>query len=154
MKILKIVLGVLVVVLIVGALVAPIGPVPGFIIGGNPTANPESWPDTSAVHEIELGVPGTLPRVVVIWVIEYAGELYAVGAPDSGWVTRIGDSSPVKMRLGDNTYDLTAERTNDNWQAILNAYIDKYRPDYPEIVAGFPTVEEAPGQFAVFHLKR
>ena len=41
--------------------VTPIGPMPGFFIGGQPTPVPKAWPDTSKVDEILLKVPGTLP---------------------------------------------------------------------------------------------
>lgn len=141
-------LGVLVVVL------APIGPLPGFLIGGTTAEVPARWPDTSQVDEILLEVPSTPPRVVTIWVVDYEGELHVVGAPDSGWVSRLGSGGPVRMRLGDNTYALRAERITDNWRAILGAYIDKYQADYPDIIAGFPAVEEAEGQFALFRLRR
>ena len=116
------------------------------------TERPTQWPDTSATHEIKLKVPGTLPRVVIIWVVEQAGDLYVVGANDSVWVDMIGQSSPVEMRLGDNTYALTATLVASGWEPILTAYVDKYRPDYPDIVAGFPSPEEAQGTVAVFRL--
>ncbi|MEM1433982.1 MAG: hypothetical protein AAGG11_08020 [Pseudomonadota bacterium] len=136
------------------AVLAPIGPLPGFFIGGTEATVPERWPDTTEQDEILLQVPGTPPRVVTIWVVDYEGVLHVVGAPDSGWVTQLGEGGPVKMRLGDNTYALTAERITDGWQAILGAYIEKYEADYPDIVAEFPPVEEAEGQFALFRLDR
>ena len=97
---------------------------------------------------------GSPPRVVIIWVVEHGGELYVVGAPDSGWVSMIGSGSPVEMRLGDNTYALNAAPVNTGWEEVVTAYVDKYRPDYPDIVAGFPSPEEAAGQVAVFRLER
>ena len=45
--------------------VTPIGPMPGFFIGGQPTPVSKAWPDTSKVDEILLKVPGILPRVVI-----------------------------------------------------------------------------------------
>ena len=154
MKILQVVLGVVFVLVIALTVAAPIGPVPGFFIGGTPAAAPAQWQDTSSVHEVELRVPGTLPRVVVIWVIEHAGELHVVGARDSGWVRMIGEQAPVEMRLGDNTYALNASLMTAGWEPVLNAYVDKYRPDYPDIVAGFPAIEDAADQVAVFRLDR
>ena len=154
MKFVKIGVGVLVVLLAVLAVIAPLGPVPGFFIGGSPTESPETWPDTSDVHEIKLGVPGTLPRVVIIWVIDYEGELYIVGSSESGWVKMIGDASPVEMRLADNTYSLNAALMNEGWQPMMAAYVDKYEPDYPDIVSTFPSVEEAQGLISVFKLTR
>jgi len=35
---------------------------------------------------------------------------------------------------------------------VMDAYLDKYRSDYPEIVDGFPSKEEAAGAFSVFRL--
>ena len=140
--------------LVVLAIAAPIGPLPGFFIGGTIAAAPADWPDTSSTDEIKLKVPGGIPRVVIIWVIEHDDELYVVGAKGSGWVDKIGSSSAVEMRLGDNTYPLTANAVNQGWEPILQAYIDKYRPGYPDIVAGFPSMEEAQGAIGVFRLDR
>ncbi|MBM4206272.1 MAG: hypothetical protein FJ194_19380 [Gammaproteobacteria bacterium] len=72
MKVVKIVLYVLVALLIAGLILAPIGPVPGVFIGGTATNSPATWPDTSDVDEIRLGVNGTIPRVVIIWVVDVA----------------------------------------------------------------------------------
>lgn len=154
MKILKLSAAAAVVLLVVLAIAAPIGPLPGFFIGGTPAPAPSTWPDTSGVHEIRLRVPGTLPRVVVIWVVDHQGALHVVGAEGSGWVSMLGDGGPVDMRLGDETYALKAVRLTDGWQPVLEAYVDKYRTDYPEIVAGFPDMAEAEGQVAVFRLDR
>lgn len=154
MKILRITSIALLALLVVAALLAPIGPVPGFFIGGTPASAPERWPDTSDVHEIRLKVPGTLPRVVIVWVIEHEGELHVVGSSDSGWVEGIGQGGPVEMRLGDNTYSLHASPVSEGWQPILEAYVAKYEPDYPDIVGSFPTLEEAEGTISVFRLER
>ncbi len=154
MKALKIAGAAVLVLLLVVALAAPIGPVPGFFIGGTATAAPAQWPDTADVHEIKLRVPGTLPRVVIIWVIDHEGELHVVGSRESGWVKMIGSRSPVEMRLGDATYSLTAAEVTEGKRAILEAYLEKYEPDYPDIVAGFPEPEEAMRVAAVFRLNR
>lgn len=153
-KLLKIGIPLLLVVLVAVALLAPIGPLPGFLIGGTETTAPEKWPDTSGVHEIQLEVPGTVPRVVIIWVIEYESELYITGYAKSGWVQMLGDGGPVRMRLGDNTYPLIASAVTNDARPILTAYMDKYRPDYPDIVADFPSPEEAGDSYVVFKLSR
>jgi hypothetical protein len=154
MKVLKIIASGVAVLLVVVAIAAPIGPMPGFFIGGTPGATPAAWPDTSGTHEIKLRVPGTIPRVVIIWVVDVAGELYVVGSPGSGWVTKIGAGSPVDMRLGEATYSLRAAPVTEGWMPVLEAYVAKYEPDYPDIIAGIPSMDEAEGQFAVFHLER
>ena len=154
MKILKILIAIVVVLLIVFAVLAPIGPVPGFFIGGTATAAPADWPDSANVHEIKLKVSGGIPRTVIIWVAEYEDELYVVGDKNSGWVSKIGEGSPVEMNLEGKTYSLTAERVTENWQAPVVAWREKYEPDYPEIIAGFPKLEEAGDTVRVYRLSR
>ena len=132
--------------------VTPIGPMPGFFIGGQPTPVPKAWPDTSKVDEILLKVPGILPRVVIIWVVQVDSALYVVGSRSSGWVQRIADGANVEMRWSGNTYALAAVPIRQELERVVNAYKNKYRADYPDIVAGFPTLEEAGDQFGVFRL--
>ena len=132
--------------------VTPIGPLPGFFIGGQPTPVPQTWPETAKVDEILLKVPGILPRVVVIWVVRVDGALYVVGNSASGWVQRLGDGAAVEMRLSGNTYALNAVPVTEDLERLFNAYKDKYRPNYPDIVAGFQTLAEAGDQFGVFRL--
>ncbi|MEZ5561035.1 MAG: hypothetical protein R3E86_21140 [Pseudomonadales bacterium] len=154
MKILKMTAIALVALALVALFAAPIGPMPGFFIGGTPSPAPAQWGDTSNQHEIQLRVPGALPRVVNIWVVQHEGDLYVIGAKDSGWVSMIGSGKPVTMRMGDSTYALNASLVSEGWQPVVQAYLAKYAPDYPEIVAGFPPIEEAEGQIAVFRLAR
>jgi len=152
MKILKIVLPALLILLAVFTWLAPIGPMPGFFIGGSTASVPDSWDDTSAVHEIRLEVQGTLPRVVIVWVIQVDGVLHVVGAKGSVWVSLLDQGGSVRMRMGDKTYSMHASPVTSGWQPILLAYQDKYRADYPDIVNGFPSLEEAAGTVAVFRL--
>ena len=155
MKALKIVIPILT---ILGALLVwllPIGPAAGIFIGGSDSTAPDTWPDTSSVHEIKLKVNGNiLPSVVNIWLIQVENSLYIVGARDSRWVSKLGTGNPVQMRMENDTYALQASLVTTNWQPILEAYQDKYRPDYPDIVNGFPTIEEAATSIAVFKLER
>ena len=136
------------------ALVAPIGPLPGFFIGGTLTEPPAEWGKIAEAHEIELKAPGTLPRVVLIWMAEHGGDLHVLGAKNSGWVTRIGDNAPVEVRIGASTYALQASSTTQGWQPVLDAYIAKYTTDYPEIVASMASSAEAADTYAVFRLHR
>ena len=132
--------------------VTPIGPLPGFFIGGQPTPVPQTWPNTAKVDEILLKVPGILPRVVVIWVVQVDGALYVVGNSASGWVQRLGDGAAVEMRLSGNAYALNALPVTEDLERLFNAYKDKYRPNYPGIVGGFPILAKADDQFRVFRL--
>ena len=154
MKILKISVPLFFLLLIVFVLVAPIGPLPGVLIGGIESEPPLDWGDTLSVHEITLEVPGPLPRVVIIWVAQSLGELYIVGSKDSGWVSMLGEGGPVRMRMDDKTYSLNGTLIETGWEQAMETYVAKYRPHYPEIVEGFPAVEEAGSSIAVFRLTR
>jgi len=132
--------------------VAPIGPLPGILIGGTPSEVPDSWGESSAIHEITLEVPGPLPRVVIIWFVQSEGDLYIVGSRGSGWVSMLGEGGPVRMRMEDNTYSLNATWLETGWELAMEAYVVKYRPDYPEIVDGFPSQKDAAESMSVFRL--
>ena len=152
MKRLHLVLLALVAIAVILLVAAPIGPMPGVFIGGTETEAPATWSDTSKVDEILLKVPG--PRVVIIWVIDVGGELYVLGSKESGWVQRIGEAAPVEMRLEGKTYALRATRVTEGVRPIFEAYVAKYEPNYPDIVAGLPPIDEAEGFAAIFRLDR
>ena len=140
--------------LIVFVLVAPIGPLPGVLIGGIESEAPLDWGDTLSVHEVTLEVPGPLPRVVIIWVAQSLGELYILGSKNSGWVSMLGEGGPVRMRMEDRTYSLNGTLIEAGWEQAMETYVAKYRPHYPEIVEDFPAAEEAGSSIAVFRLAR
>ena len=58
------------------------------------------------------------------------------------------------MRLGDDTYSLNASPVAEDLQQILEAYVAKYQANYPDVVSGFPSIEEGANRFAVFRLDR
>lgn len=152
----KIGLGVCVVTIISGLLIllAPIGPMPGFFIGGTPTPPPAQWGDTSDVVEVRLGVEDDLPYVVIIWVVQVDNALYVVGADDSNWVSKVGFNGPVELRIDDSTYTLYANRLTEGQLPILEAYQAKYRADYPGIVEGMGSPQEMIAGAAVYRLDR
>ena len=152
MRILKIATAAVLALLVLGVVLAPLGPLPGIFIGGTETTVPEAWFDTSAIHEIDLEVPGALRRVVTVWVIQLNGNLHVVGSKESVWVSMLGQSGPVRIRIGDKTYPMTANRMVAGWKPVLLAYQNKYRPDYPDIIGGFPPIEAAIKTTAVFRL--
>lgn len=146
--------GVIAALLVVGVLLAPIGPVPGFLIGGEPSGVPTEWGDTNDIHEVELEVAtGLFPHVVIIWMVKVEGDLHVVGSKGSGWVDRIGQRSPVRLKMQGKTYSLDAAVVaEDRRQTVLEAYRAKYEPDYPQIFDDFPSIEEARDTVGVFRL--
>ena len=154
MKILKVAASLLLIIIVFLIWLAPLGPLPGFFIGGSATDVPARWSDTKPIHEIRLEVGDTgIPRVVIIWVVQVDGTLHVVGSRSSGWVSMLGQGGPVRMRMNGKTYTMEANLVTSGWEPILEAYQDKYRPDYPEIVEGFPSMEEAESAVSVFRLE-
>ena len=154
MKFLKILAPLCLVLLVALVFVAPVGPLPGIFIGGAPSEVPSSWGETSGIHEITLEVPGPLPRVVIIWVVQLEGDLYIVGSRKSGWVSMLGEGGSVRMRMEDKTYSLNAALLDTGWERAMEDYRAKYRSDYPRIVDGFPSLDDAAASFSVFRLSR
>ena len=153
MKILKIGSAVLLVALVIVAFAAPIGPMPGLLIGGSASAVPASWGDTQTIDEIHLQIgAGPVGRTVIIWTVQIDGDLYVTGQKDSGWTQGIGSGGPVRLRMGGNLYDLTATPVTEGKADILAAWVAKYSVHYPEIVDSFPAPEESLPTSAVFRL--
>ena len=120
--------------------------------GGNPAAAPASWSAVTLPEEVKLATDsGLWPYVVIIWIVEADDRLYLVGAPDSTWVQNATRSPEVKLRMGDDVYDLKATRV-DGRVEILERYVDRYREDYPDIIASFPPMEEFAAGAALFEL--
>ncbi len=152
---LKIVLIVLVIVALGAAIAAPIGPMPGFSIGGNDATPPDDWSSVDLPDEVLLAnYAGALPHVVIIWIVEADNRLYVIGAPESTWVNGTTSAPEVRLRIGDNTYDMRATRLQPGPQEIFLKYINRYKDDYPEIIASFPPPEEFASNAAVFELTR
>lgn len=152
---LKIVLIVLLVVVLGAAIAAPIGPMPGFRIGGTDAAAPDQWSSIELPGEVRLAsYGGVLPHVVIIWIVESDNRLYVIGDPASTWVQGATSAPDIRLRIGDSTYDMQAKQLQPGPQEIFLKYIDRYKDDYPEIIASFPPPEEFANSAAVFELTR
>jgi hypothetical protein len=140
-------------VAIILAIAAPIGPMPGFRVGGSPAEPPASWVGAQLPDEVRFGTyDGFLPYVVTIWVVESGGSLYVVGDPASTWVKKATNSSDVRIRIGDSVYDMQARRMPAGRVDVLQAYVDRYKADYPEIINSFPPLPEFAQGSALFEL--
>ncbi len=135
------------------ALAAPIGPMPGIRLGGNLASPPAQWSSVTLPEEVRLATfAGILPHVVIICVVESDNRLYVIGAPDSTWVEGATRSPDVRLRIGDNAYGMRATRIEPGRQDIFQMYIDRYKDNYPKIIATFPPVEEFSQGDALFEL--
>ena len=142
------------IVLMLGvALAAPIGRLPGVRLGGSLTNPPAEWSSVTLPEEVLLATSASLlPHVVIIWVVESDNRLYVIGAPDSIWVEGATQSPDVRLRMGDNAYDMRATRIQSGRQDIFQMYVDRYKEKYPEIIASFPPIEEFSQGGALFEL--
>ena len=154
MQILKWILILVVVGLLVAAAVAPIGPVPGVYAGGDASAVPDSWGDTSTALEIELQVgEGPVGRIVTIWTAQVDGNLYVTGSKDSGWVRGVGAGGPVRVWLNNKLYDLAATPVvGAEAVAALTGWHAKYVKHYPDMMSEFPSPEEGAQVAVVYKL--
>ena len=147
------VLATLLIVLIVLAIAAPIGPMPGLRIGGTPAEPPAAWSGTELPDEVLFAAyDGALPYVVTIWIVESGGGLYVVGAPESTWVQKTTSSPDVRVRINDAVYDMRATRMPPGRVDVLEAYVARYKDDYPDIIADFPPLPELAAGSALFQL--
>ena len=147
------VLAILVVTLIVLALAAPIGPMPGLRIGGTAAQAPTSWAAAELPDEVLFATyDGPLPYVVTIWIVESGGSLYVVGDPESTWVRKANSTSDVKVRIDDAVYEMRATRMPPGRIDVLEAYVNRYKDDYPEIINSFPPLPELAQGSALFEL--
>lgn len=141
--------------LIIAAMAAPIGPMPGVFISGTASDVPSSWGDTSSIVEIDLQVGGgPLGRTVTIWTVQVDGNLYVTGQKDSGWVSGIAPGGPVRMQMDGKLYDLTAETATKEAVNVLSAWQAKYENHYPDMMGQFPKPEEALGTAVVYKLTK
>ena len=136
-------------------LAAPIGPLPGVRIGGSAASPPAVWSSQALPEEVHLQTSANLlPHVVIVWVVESDNRLYLIGSPDSTWVKGATQSPDVRLRIGDNTYDMRATRITSGRSDIFQRYIDRYKDNYPEIIASFPPIDEFSAGGALFELVR
>ena len=155
MKFLKIAAAVLVVLFVIAAIAAPIGPMPGFTIGGTAAQAPATWGDTSAIDEIHLQVnDGPFGRTVIIWMVQIEEDLYVLGEASSGWAQAIGSGGPVRMQMEGKLYNLTATPVTEGQAQVIETWRAKYADSYPDIIAGFPPMEEALHTTSLFRLSR
>jgi len=153
MRVLKVIFALLLVALVIAAVAAPIGPMPGIVISGTAVEVPTKWGDTSHVHEIQLQIgDGPFGRTVNIWTVQIDGDLYVTGQKDSGWIRGIGAGSLVRMQMEGNLYELTASPITEGQVEVITAWLEKYAPHYPDIMDGFPAPEDSVRTSAVVRL--
>ena len=131
---------------------APVGPVPGFRIGGRESPAPSSWGSTRQIHEVRLEVQASIPYVVTIWMVQVDGDVHVLGSKDSIWVRRLREEPEARLRIEDKTYAVIADPVTGDSSNVISAFFEKYQADYPDIVEGMSALAEAPSTYSVFRL--
>jgi hypothetical protein len=131
-------LGVVIVVIVIAAVMAPIGPMPGIRLGGTTASAPDQWSSVTLPEEVRLEASGgVLPYVVIIWVFESDNNLYVIGSPDSRWVALASENPDVRLRINDDVYAMKATRMPPGRVDLAQKYVDRYKDNYPQIVESF-----------------
>ena len=121
----------------------PIGPVPGMVLGGTVQKAPEDFAfanDRAAydIVQIETELWGVTPQVHNIWAVGVGPAMYVFGEEEGGWRPRAVEAREVRMRIGDAVYEFSVaemqDATEDELQAVFDAYAAKYNPEFDELV--------------------
>jgi hypothetical protein len=107
----------------------PLVLLPGGALEGKPAPLPESWAFTDQVDTIQLETRPADPYSVNIWVIAMGDHLYVhAGANRATWVESMEADPRVRLRAGDELYELAAARVTDaaEFARFADAYERKY----------------------------
>ena len=123
----------------------PRGEIPGLRLGGTLAEVPADFSFSFEYEEILLEARGAvLPRVVRIWCVASGEKLYVAGDPDRGWMRRVAQRPDVRVRIGDNAYELRAVEVTDAGELewVLSAYTEKYSAQLVALFGRPATVED------------
>lgn len=133
----------LILVALVGCL--PHNELPGLRLGGSHAPAPSNFEFVAAHEEIFLRAKGIfIPRVVTIWGVGFQDVLYVWGDPESGWTQRVAKKPEVMVRIGDDVFELRAEKVSDRTEleGVVEAYKTKYGEDLDAIFGRPATVDD------------
>ena len=102
---------------------------PGGKLGGVHAAAPTDWSFSDEVNTVQLETRPEAPYSVNIWAVGIGRHLYVhAGANRSSWVEHMEANPAVRVRIGDELYDLHASRVEDQdeFKRFSDAYDRKY----------------------------
>ncbi len=118
------------------ALVAcgPLAWIPGGKLSGNLKPAPSDWSFTDSIDTVQLETRAADPYSVNVWGASVGNSFYIASSnPDSRWALNMIEDPRVRLRLGDDLYEMNAVRTEDPTErdAFLAALAKKYdfKPD-------------------------
>jgi hypothetical protein len=107
----------------------PLVMVPGGELSGTTQPTPPDWAFTDEIETVQLETRPDDPYSVNVWGVAAEGRLYVAAAdPGSRWAQNIGEDPRVRLKLGEDVYELRAVRTEDPAErdAFLAAVKRKY----------------------------
>lgn len=107
----------------------PLVMIPGGELSGTPQPAPADWSFTDEIETVQLETLPEDPYSVNVWGVGVGSRFYvAAGDPDSRWAQNIGEDPHVRLKLGEDLYELQAVRTDDPVErdAFLAALERKY----------------------------
>jgi hypothetical protein len=116
-------------------LVAGCGPlvmVPGGELSGTVKPTPSDWSFTDSVETVQLETRPEDPYSVNVWGVAAGNAFYiASGRGESAaWAKHIAADPRVRVRVGNDLYELVAVRTAD--EAEMNAFLDAAKKKYED----------------------
>ncbi|MEM7409410.1 MAG: nitroreductase/quinone reductase family protein [Myxococcota bacterium] len=120
----------LVLPLLLATACGPLVMIPGGALSGMPQEVPRDWSFTDGVDVVQLETRPDDPYSVNVWTVAANDALYVVAGTgaESAWVQHIEADPRVRLRVGDDLYDLRAVRADDDAEvdAFLEAAMAKY----------------------------
>jgi hypothetical protein len=116
-------------VALVGALGCdPFFTFPGGALSGEVKPVPTDWGFTDDVDTIQLETRPSDPYSVNVWGIGIGSDFFVAGAAERTWADHIAADPHVRIRIGDDIYEMRAERTQEeaDFEAFLVAAKQKY----------------------------
>ena len=93
----------------------PLVMIPGGELSGTVQATPSDWGFSDSVDDVQLETRPSDPYSVNVWGVG-AGHRFLIaagGGVESAWATNMIDDSRVRLRIGENIYEMKAMLTND-----------------------------------------
>jgi hypothetical protein len=100
----------------------------GGALSGEVKPVPADWAFTDEVDTIQLETRPDDPYSVNVWGVAVGNDIYVAGAAGRTWAGYIAADPDVRLRVGDDIYELRAEQTEDpaELEAFLVAAKKKY----------------------------
>jgi hypothetical protein len=110
----------------------PIVMVPGGELSGTVKPAPGDWSFTDSFQTVQLETRPDDPYSVNVWCVAARDALYiASGRGESAaWAKHIAADPRVRVRAGEDLYELSAVRTTD--EAEMNAFIEAAKKKYED----------------------